>query len=278
MHDKVLHGVTSVWSRSPTVGRLIIATAALCVSVDVGAWFPVFSQAPSEQQAPAWSYQGEDGPENWGALSADFALCQAGKQQSPIDIRQAKRMVYDPLSFHYRSAPLDLVFDGRVVRGHYATGSYLMTGGHRYDLKAFEIHVPGEHRIQGRQADMEMQLMHQDAQGRRLNVAVLIRAGRRHNSLLRRLWEHLPEQVGQQTYDRQAGINLVFLLPARRDYFLYSGSLTAPPCTEGVDWAVMTEPLEVDVQYIRRMRAIVGDNARPVQSIGERGVLGFLTR
>ena len=187
-------------------------------------------------------------------------------------------MAYDPLSFHYRSAALDLVFDGRVVRGHYAAGSYLLTGGHRYELQAFELHVPSEHRIKGRQADMEMQFQHQDAQGHTLNVAVLIRAGRRHNSIMRRIWDHLPEQAGQQIYDRQAGINLVFLLPARRDYFLYSGSLTAPPCTEGVDWVVLKEPLEVDAGYIRRMREIVGQNARPVQATGGRPVLGFLTR
>jgi len=268
----------STCNRMCTVGRLITMAAALSISVEARAWFPVFGQAPAEQPTIGWSYQGEDGPSNWGALTADFALCGAGERQSPIDIRQAKRMAYDPLSFHYRSTPLHLSFDGHVVRGHYTVGSYLLTGGHRYDLKAFELHAPSEHRIQGRQVDMEMQLIHQDAQGQILVVAVLMTAGRRHNSMMRRIWEHLPDQVGQQVYDRQAGINLVFLLPARRDYFLYSGSLTAPPCTEDVDWIVLKEPLEVDGGYVRRMHDIVGDNARPLQAGGDRPVLGFLTR
>ncbi len=257
---------------------LLAVAAALSVSAEAQAWFPVFTQTPPEQQQVAWSYEGEDGPSNWGALSEDFALCQSGERQSPIDISKAKRMAYEPLSFHYRSAPLDLIFDGRVMRGHYAAGSYLLTGGHRYDLKAFELHVPSEHRIQGRQADMEMQLVHQDDQGRTAIVAVLMRAGRSHNSMLRRIWDHLPKQSGQQTYLRQAGINPVFLLPARRDYFAYSGSLTVPPCTEEIDWFVLKEPLEVRVDYIHRMQAIVGRNARPLQGVDGRAVLGFLTR
>jgi carbonic anhydrase len=162
-------------------------------------------------------------------------------------------MPYSPLAFHYRSNALNVVNDGRRIFVRYEPGSYLIAGGHRYELTDFHFHIPGEHRIKGPAADMELQLTHRDELGRIAIVAVPIRAGRRMNSTLSRIWDHLPGVGGESYYGRQVGVNALFLLPSEKSYFSYMGSLTEPPCTEGVQWFVLATPLEVDVSYLRRL-------------------------
>lgn len=120
--------------------------------------------------------------------------------------------------------------------------------------------------------------MHRDAGGRTAIVAVPVRSGRRMNSTLSRIWDNMPPLGGEAYYDRQLGINASFLLPPVRDYYSYMGSLTEPPCTEGVEWFVLRKPLEVDHSYIRRLAQIVGTNARPVQPLNGRTVFAVFRR
>jgi carbonic anhydrase len=180
---------------------------------------------------------------------------------------------YSPLLFRYRSNALSVVNDGRSVRVDYPPGSYLVVGGREYELTRFHFHVPAEHHINGARADMELQLEHRDHRGRTAVVAVLMKAGRRMNSTLSRIWEHMPGRPNQRFHGEQTGINPVFLLPNDRSYFTYVGSLTEPPCTEGIDWFVLAQPVEVDGSYIRRLMQTIGTNARPLQPLNGRAVL-----
>jgi len=221
---------------------------------------------------PVWSYAGETGPERWADLAPEFAACR-GERQSPVDLRDARYVTYSPLQFRYRSSTLSLVNDGRSLRARYRPGSYLSVGGRDYQLEEFHFHVPGEHRINGARADMELQLLHRDRQGQLAVVAVPMMAGRRMNTTLTRIWDHIPASGGTSYYNRQSGINPLFLLPPNRSYFSYPGSLTEPPCTEGVEWFVLTEPVEVDESYLHRLRQVIGHNARPVQPLNGRPVI-----
>lgn len=258
---------------------LVLAAAGVLsflIGLPAQAWPPLFGNREAEPRVD-WSYSGPRGPEHWAELSPRFAACD-GERQSPVDLREGRPLAYSPLSFHYRSNALAVINDGRSVRVEYGRGSYLRTGGRDYELREFHFHVPAEHLFHGIRPDMEMHLVHRDARGNVAVVAVPMKAGRRMNSTLTRIWEHIPRQGGPGFYGRQKGINPVFLLPQERGYFTYVGSLTEPPCTQGVEWFVLMQPLEVDVSYVQELHRIVGHNARPVQPLNGRPVLAVLRR
>jgi carbonic anhydrase len=255
---------------------VLLACLLVAAASPALAWRSVFGLEESRQQV-VWAYQGEKGPEHWGDLSPEFAACN-GERQSPIDLSGSRRLRYSPLSFRYRSSALSVHNDGRSVRVDVPPGSSLVAGGHEYELTGFHFHAPGEHQINGVSTDMELQLEHRDRQGRIAVVAVPIRAGRRMNSTLSRIWDHIPGGRGQRFYGRQTGINPRFLLPNDHSYFSYLGSLTEPPCSEGVEWFVFAKPLEVDRSYVQRFLSAVGPNARPIQPLNGRSVLSAFRR
>ncbi len=219
-----------------------------------------------------WGYRGESGPEHWAELSPDYALCKEGKAQSPIELAGARPTLDEPLIFRYRSNSLTLVNDGRTLRMDVEPGSYIRVGLHRYELLQADFHAPGEHRINGTAADMVAQLLHRDVDGNLALVEIPMVAGRRMNNVLARIWENLPERPGTSFQGRQVGINPTFLLPNERAYYSYRGSLSNPPCTEGVQWFVFQQPLEVEASLIRRLLELFGPNARPVQPLNGRPV------
>jgi len=254
----------------------LVAGLLLSAALPALAWHAVFglSEPVSEIE---WAYDGEKGPEHWADLSPEFAACK-GERQSPINLSGGRRMQYSPLTFRYRSNALSVQNDGRSVRVDVSPGSSLIAGGHEYQLTGFHFHVPGEHQLNGAPADMELQLEHVDRQGRVVVVAVPMNVGRRMNSTLSRIWDHIPGGAGERFYGRQTGINPRFLLPNDHSYFSYVGSLTEPPCSEGVEWFVLAKALEVDGSYVQKFLRAVGPNARPVQPLNGRAVLATLRR
>lgn len=231
----------------------------------------------SDEETPDWGYRGNNGPAHWAALSPRYAACD-GNRQSPIDLGRTQRLPYAPISFRYRSNPLSLRYDGHSVEADYRPGSYIMVDGRRYELERFRFHVPAEHHIRGRRADMELQLIHRDARGRYAIVAVLMVAGRKHNPMLARILDHLPPTQHSGYYNRRKGINPLFLLPNERSYLAYTGSLTQPPCTENVSWYVLPSIVEVEGKHVRRLRQLLGDNARPLQPTNDRSVYSVSRR
>lgn len=236
------------------------------------------NQALKTSEAPHWGYSGEHGPSHWGDLTSEYATCKDGKSQSPLDLNYARRVDYEPLSFRYRSDTLTVTNNGHTMQVASGPGSYLVIKGHEYALQQFHFHTPSEHRIQGVPAAMELHLVHRDTQGKIAVVGVLINPGLRNNSTLKRIADALPSTAGESFYGRQIAINPLFLLPPQRSYFSYLGSLTTPPCTEGVDWFVMTEPVEVEASLIARFQQAMGANARPPQPDHGRSVLGMFRR
>lgn len=220
--------------------------------------------------AAGWSYSGATGPEHWAELAPDYATCRTGQAQSPIDIEQVRPLAYVPLAFQYRSHLLEILNTGHVVRVVTPPGSALLVRGNAFDLEAVEFHVPGEHRFVGVAGEAEIQLVHRDAQGGFVIVAVPLQTGDRENRILSRILDYFPMRAGERVRHRQVGINPLFLLPTDRGYFRYTGSLTAPPCTEPVLWYVLKEPLVISPAQLQRMREAVGYNARPVQPLNGR--------
>ena len=224
--------------------------------------------ASPDAHAGHWSYEGEGGPAQWAAMKPDFATCATGKRQSPIDLRDGIRVQLDPVQFDYRPSGFRVIDTGHTVQVNVDGGSTIEVTGRRYELQQFHFHRPSEERIDGRAFDMSAHLVHKDAEGRLAVVAVLLEGGSAH-PLVQTVWNNLPLERGEEVPARGA-IDLNALLPAERGYFTYMGSLTTPPCSEGVLWMVMKQPVAVSAEQIAIFSRLYPMNARPVQSASGR--------
>jgi carbonic anhydrase len=259
-------------TRGSAIGSVLVAVLMVMMSNQVRAWQARLSD--TDTAAPDWSYQGARGPSHWADLKSDYARCANGRMQSPIpiDTAAARFQPCVPLRFRYRSTSLQLVNDGNALRLGYDRGSYLVIEGLSYELVELRFHVPGEHAIDGRVPDGEIELIHGNNRGDIAIVSVPIEAGNRVNQTLRRILDNAPVSAGRQASGRNIGVNAIFLLPGRRSYFSYDGSQTRPPCKEGVHRYVLDTPLEVAASDLGRLAQIVGANARPLQPLGKRQV------
>ncbi len=215
-----------------------------------------------------WSYAGAGAPENWGGLKPEFAKCASGKRQSPIDIRGGIAVDLEPIKFDYRPSGFRVVDNGHTVQVDVGTGNSIEVMGRRYDLLQFHFHRPSEERIDGRQFDMVAHLVHRDTDGRLAVVAVLLDRGSAH-PIVQSVWNNLPLEKGEAL---AAGtlIDVSALLPKDRRYYTFMGSLTTPPCTEGVLWMVLMQPVPLSAEQIGVFARLYPMNARPVQAAAGR--------
>jgi carbonic anhydrase len=221
--------------------------------------------------APHWSYGGSTGPKHWGDLESDYAACKTGKLQSPIDIHKADQTSLPTLEFDYHDVPLTIVNNGHTIQVNYAPGSFVRVDGRQYQLVQFHFHHPSEEKIDGHAYDMVAHLVHKDAEGHLAVVAVLLTKGQA-NSLVQQLWDHLPRQVGHEDTLPDVRVNAADLLPKQLGYYAFDGSLTTPPCTEGVRWMVLREPRELSPSEVATFDKLYHNNARPTQPSNGRAV------
>ena len=203
--------------------------------------------AMAAAQNPAnWSYEGKNGQLAWSKLDPAWAACSKGHEQSPIDIRGAKLdKTLKPIEFHYMSGPVTLENTGLTIVAHVDRGSYIVVDGVRYDLVSFDFRHPGEEPVKGRFDDMSIHLLHKSADGKMVIVAVRVVEDRSMgNAILAMLWDNLPK-VAHKTETITEMVHPGGLLPADRSYWTYTGSLTTPPCTEGVQWYIFEQELGI---------------------------------
>ena len=215
-----------------------------------------------------WDYAGSGGPDSWGQMKPEFARCSSGLRQSPIDIRDGIKVNLDPVQFDYKPSAFRVLDNGHTVQVSVGPGNSIDVGGRRYDLVQFHFHRPSEERINGRQFDMVVHLVHKDIDNRLAVVAVLLDRGSAH-PLVQNVWNNLPLEKGDEVVARTT-IDLNALLPTERSYFTYMGSLTTPPCSEGVLWMVMKAPMPVSNEQIGIFARLYPMNARPIQSVSGR--------
>ncbi len=215
-----------------------------------------------------WAYEGDAGPQSWGRLKPEFSKCSSGERQSPIDIRDGLKLQLDPVQFEYRPTAFRVIDNGHTVQVNVAGGNTIEVMGRRYTLVQFHFHRPSEERIDGRQFDMVAHLVHRDMDGRLAVVAVLLEQGSAH-PLVQSVWNNLPLEKGEEVRAR-ATLDMNALLPAERNYFTYMGSLTTPPCSEGVLWMVMKQPVPISPEQIGIFARLYPMNARPIQSASGR--------
>lgn len=231
------------------------------------------ASAQTSTPAPVWNYLGWHGSQLWGHVDPAWKLCDDGHAQSPVNIHGARLNKKLPeLNFHYITAPVTLENNGRTILAHVTPGSYVTIDGVRYDLVEFDFHIPGETAVQGKLADMEIHLLHKSADGRQIVIAVrLMEDINAPNGMLAALWPSLPKKAGETAKPTER-INVGGLLPADRGYWSYDGSLSTPPCTEGVRWYVFEQTQSIGRQQLKIFSTLFHLNTRPLQDLRGRHI------
>jgi carbonic anhydrase len=231
---------------------------------------------PSHYVSPwktPWDYEGPRGAEHWSTLDPGYALCNLGKEQSPIDIRDTHKAKLPVLRFQYRSAPLGYVINnGHTIRVDYhdalGAGSLLVVGDKRYQLMQFHFHRPSEEYVHGSPYDMVLHLMHRAADGQVAGVAVFLKAGAA-NRTIQRILAHMPATEGRLAVP-SVTLDPTGMLPHDAAYYMYRGSQTAPPCNEGVTWFVLKTAVTVSAAQIAAFAALYPHDVRPLQPLNGR--------
>ena len=218
-----------------------------------------------------WAYKGEHGPEHWGDLSPDFVQCKVGVNQSPIDIVGAVEADLPPLVLDYSSRTIDLINNGHTAQMNVEPGSFLRVEGEEFELLQFHIHVPSEHWVNGEQFLLEAHYVHQNARGELAVVGVLYNEGEDPPALAKHI-SRIPSEVGKPVAFDEALSNLA-IASMDKGYYRYNGSLTTPPCSEGVRWYVLKQIHTVSKKRRDIFNELIGDDARGPQPINARPVL-----
>ena len=215
-----------------------------------------------------WSYEGAGAPNAWAALLPEYKLCGTGKRQSPIDIRDGIKVDLAPIDFGYRPSQFRIIDNGHTVQVEVGENRITLLGKN-YELIQFHFHRPSEERINGRGFDMVVHLVHRSEDNKLAVVAVMLEKGSEH-ALVQTLWNHLPLERNESASPPGVPIDLTQILPEKKDYFTYMGSLTTPPCSEGVLWLVMKNPVQISAEQISIFARLYRNNARPVQNAAGR--------
>ena len=231
-----------------------------------------FAAAAWGSEHPGWSYEGATGPLNWGKLAPENAMCEMGRNQAPINIVGALQSSEEPLHPDYTKGSREIVNNGHTIQVDFEPGNTLVIDGVTFSLKQMHFHAPSENQIAGQSFPMEAHFVHADAQGNLLVLAVMFREGDA-NSALNKVWAAMPPDSGPARPLPNA-VTPLALMPKSMSYYRFSGSLTTPPCSEGVRWLVLKTPVSVSKAQIESFEhAMKHHNNRPVQPLNGRVVI-----
>lgn len=218
-----------------------------------------------------WGYDGKEGPEYWGKLAEEFDICAKGKNQSPINLVADLPAELPELVFEYKNpGGLAEINTGHAIQENVNPGNYMVIEGNNFELIQFHFHSPSEHTVSGHYFPMEVHLVHQNAEGDYAVAGLLFQEGET-NELMNQLPSFRAKR-GEDPHGKQIDYNDLIL--DRKNYFRYNGSLTTPPCTEGVYWIVLKQPVIVSPEQIQHYHDLLGfDNNRPIQPRNSRIVL-----
>ncbi|WP_423222091.1 carbonic anhydrase [Ideonella lacteola] len=223
--------------------------------------------------SPHWSYDGPTSALHWAELEPGFQTCGIGQEQSPINIETSRVTASPdarPLGFGYTPSEGSVVNNGHTIQVDLAQAGSLVLDDGAYGLVQFHFHTPSEEQIDGQSYPLVAHLVHRNEQGRLAVVAVLFKLGQ-ENAALKPVFAKLPTDVdGRRALT--APLDVTALLPATRAHYAFAGSLTTPPCSEGVRWHVLKTPVEISPAQLAAFKAIYTMNARPVQPLNGRAV------
>lgn len=218
-----------------------------------------------------WSYSGAGGPTDWAKLSPENAAC-AGKNQSPINLTGLIKADLKPIKFAYQAGGNEVINNGHTIQMNFMSGSHIMIDQAQFNLKQVHFHAPSENQINGKSYPLEGHFVHADKDGNLAVVAVMYQEGAENKSLMP-IWNVMPKEADQKMAMEKpmAGDKL---MPKKRAYYRFNGSLTTPPCSEGVRWFVMKAPVSVSKEQVETFAHVIHHpNNRPVQAVNARPVL-----
>lgn len=222
-----------------------------------------------------WSYEGATSPEHWAELDELFTTCSTGKAQSPVNIVQDSVKASGalaPVQAEYSPSQVSIINNGHTIQVNlHNQDNRLVLEGKTYTLQQFHFHLPSEHEVDGKHARMELHLVHKSEDGALAVLGVLITEGS-ENTELSKLWALLPAEESEAEVPIEGKFDLNKLLPSDLHSFRYQGSLTTPPCTEGVQWVVLEQPVQWSAAQIGQFAAIFPHDNRPVQALGTREI------
>ncbi|PZQ01460.1 MAG: carbonate dehydratase [Variovorax paradoxus] len=248
---------------------------ALGLPIPVQARLPRDGALPEERKPaappPPWSYSGPGGPQAWARLQPEYQLCGSGQRQSPIHIEESAALQgpNEALGFDYRPSTGTVVHDGRTIRVEVQGENVLQVRGSSWRLESFDFQHPAGEVINHGGFAMGVHLVHRNAQGQTAIVAVLLQPGE-ENPFIDRVWTYIPLDAGDMVRMPLAWLDLSTLLPKDQRYYQFFGSLTQPPCTEGVLWMVLKQPVTLSADQLRLFAQMFPANARPVQALNGR--------
>jgi carbonic anhydrase len=220
-----------------------------------------------------WTYEGETGPQNWGKLKPEFNLCAIGKRQSPINIDEGSTLAgpAEPVQFNYTPSNAIVVNNGHTIQVDVQGENSITVRGSTYRLLQFHFHSPSEEQVNYKRFAMVAHLVHKNDEGQLAVVAVLFEQGT-GNTLIDKVWTYMPLDANDRVRMPRDLLNMNEVLPTDQRYYQFMGSLTTPPCTEGVLWMVLKQPMKISRSQYRLFTQLYPNNARPVQPVNGRAV------
>jgi carbonic anhydrase len=251
----------------------VFASFAAAASVHTHALAQAPEPGAGHDAKPAhWSYgASHGGPAKWSELSPDYAACGVGKHQSPIDIKGAKKADLPPIQLGYQPSQPSVVNNGHTIQVNLPPGNSITVGDHKYDLAQFHFHTPSEEAVSGKRAPLVAHFVHKDADGKLAVVAVLFDVGA-ENAALAPVFANLPAEESSSATLAEVKLDPAAVLPAKRGYYEFEGSLTTPPCSEGVRWLVLQQRSTISKAQLAAFQKLYPANARPLQPLNGREI------
>ncbi|MCX8650295.1 carbonic anhydrase family protein [Gilliamella sp. B2776] len=219
-----------------------------------------------------WGYEGQEKPENWGKLSIEYSTCENGKNQSPINIDHVLKTHHENLKFSFEAGKQEIINNGHTIEISVSGDNQLTLDDQIFKLQQFHFHTISENTIKGKHYPMEAHFVYKNKDGELTVVALMFDYGK-ENQEIAKAWQQMPTESGNKTIlDRTIDIKKLF--PKKLDYYRFSGSLTTPPCTEGVRWIVFEKSVTASDEQIQKFHSIMHhDNNRPVQPLNGRVIV-----
>ncbi len=257
----------------------LICIIASCSSKERMSDYPINPTVPTQDvgiQPPSiatWGYQGLNGPENWAELSPSYALCGEGKAQSPINLVWSRPLGQPDIQFNYQPGPAQVTDTGNTIMVNASPGSFAIIRGEQYELKSILFHSSSEHTLSGNSLPIEVQMAHQNSSGQVAMIAFFAIEGPR-NPLIDSIWSNIPQSKNIEQVTNKK-LNFSELLPKKYTHYHYTGSLSTPPCIEGISWNILNTPITMSRDQILSFRQIYPHNNRPTQKLNNRKVTNY---
>ncbi|MFQ1008833.1 carbonic anhydrase [Gilliamella apicola] len=219
-----------------------------------------------------WGYEGQEKPENWGKLSPEYSTCENGKNQSPINIDHALKTEHENLKFSFKPSKQEIINNGHTVQVNVSGDNQLILDDQIFTLQQFHFHTPSENTIKGKSYPMEAHFVYKNKDGELTVVALMFNNGE-VNPEIAKAWQQMPAEIDNKTILEKT-VDIKTLFPKKLDYYRFSGSLTTPPCSEGVRWIVLEQAVTASDEQIQKFHSIMHhNNNRPVQSLNGRVIV-----